>query len=611
LNVVSFRGRLIAFLIATLVLVQGLSAAVGYMVLRNSALERGRQELSNASDAFNRQIEMFSRRVSDDVELLSLDYALRQAIAQHDYNTEFSALRNHGNRIGATRMMLIDLQGHVDADTGNAQRTVEKFPFPDLLDEATALNRGTAVANLDGGVYWIVAVPVLAPVPIAFIVACVPINDKLLDELSALASSPHATALATTGQDGKWAVVAHSGNFALAANEISAQSAAPKTATIATHNGAEYLAMTAPLPAAAHSPPIAAVFTYSLSEVLGAYGSVTTGMAVVILGALLFAVAGAFFIANSFSRPLERLVFTARRIAAGDYNSAEHVGGSDEIGQLSDALAAMSRSISEREEALTGAIDALEGARAEAVRANEAKSQFLANMSHELRTPLNAIVGFGEMMRDQILGPIGAKYADYAADICDSGQHLLQLIAHVLELSAAESGRLQLAHDPVDMGVLVHESIASQRHVARKARVDLTLKTDVTTWPELEGDAVKLKQAFNNLINNAVKYTPAGGRVIVSVELKDAHLRLAVSDTGVGIKPEDLAIVMRPFHTLRSALDARYQGAGLGLSFTKAVIEGHGGSLVLESTVGQGTTAIIDLPVSNSAHEGTLHNRAA
>ena len=604
----SFRSRLIAFLIATLVVVQSLTAIVGYGVMRQDAIGRGKQELSNAVDAFKRQWDVFSRRVTDDVQVLSLDYALRQAIAQHDYETEFSALRNHGNRVGATRMMLVDLDGKVTADTASDAKA-GTFPFGDILDEAALHDKGASVATLDGHVYWIVAVPVKAPVPIAFIVACVPINDALLGDLRALSSTPRAVALATS-ESGHWNVVAKSNDFALDADALPIRATEEKSTEVKKSKGQEFMAMSAQLSSAAQSAPIAVVFTFPLSEVLGAYGSLTKGMLVVMAVALLVALLGALVIAHSVSKPLEKLAATARRIASGDYTPAPKVGGRDEIGQLSDGLNAMSQSISERESALTGAIDGLETARAQAVRANEAKSQFLANMSHELRTPLNAILGFGEMLQHQVLGPLGVpKYADYATDICNSGKSLMTIVSHMLELSAAEAGRLEIAHAPVDSFSLVNDSLAAQRHIAKKAKVDLMLKADFESWPVIEGDAAKLKHAFTNLIHNAIKYTPTGGRVTVAADVTGECLRVAFSDTGVGIAPEDIPIVTRPFHTLRSALDAKYQGAGLGLSFSKAIVEGHGGTLTLDSAVGQGTTVTVELPMGASA-QGNFHKAA-
>jgi signal transduction histidine kinase len=302
-------------------------------------------------------------------------------------------------------------------------------------------------------------------------------------------------------------------------------------------------------------------------------------------------------IVRGVSRPVEILASAARRIAAGDYTAPPKIQQCDEIGHLADALIAMTHSIAERESALKHAVDAAEIARNEAVRANEAKSQFLANMSHELRTPLNAIVGFSEMLERQILGPIGtSRYVDYARDIHGSGDQLLGMVERMLDLAEAESHRLTLAKAPLRPADLLHQSFASLKPLAQKTGVTLSFAHPLDSSPQMEGDATRLRQAFTNLIHNAIKFTPSGGEVCVSSCAESDWLSIRIVDTGIGIAPDLLANVVRPFHRLRSALDGQQQGAGLGLPFAKAVVELHGGKLELISEVGSGTTVMVGLP---------------
>lgn len=164
-----FRNRLALFLMAILVAVQVATGLFAYTYLRHTIIEQGKQELASATSAFMRQLNYLSERVTDGVKVLALDYPLRTAIAQHDQGTELSVLRNHGERIGATRMMLIRLNGTIEVDSVLSHSTGSPFPFGDLLQNATEQNSGTALATLDNSVYWIVVVPVRAPVPIAFI----------------------------------------------------------------------------------------------------------------------------------------------------------------------------------------------------------------------------------------------------------------------------------------------------------------------------------------------------------------------------------------------------------------------------------------------------------
>ena len=224
---------------------------------------------------------------------------------------------------------------------------------------------------------------------------------------------------------------------------------------------------------------------------------------------------------------------------------------------------------------------------------------FLANISHELRTPLNAIIGFGEMMHRQILGPIGLPaYREYAHHIHQSGMHLLSLVEEMLDLSKVEAGKLEIERVATEPGTLLAESLVMLRPTAEAAQVEMIVTGAPSAWPVLGGDPVKLKQVFVNLLGNAIKFTPAGGQVTISGEVADAFLRIRISDTGIGMRAEEIPLVVQPFYRTSSAYDAKHQGAGLGLPFAKAVVELHGGSLAIESRLSLGTTVTITLPAT-------------
>lgn len=247
--------------------------------------------------------------------------------------------------------------------------------------------------------------------------------------------------------------------------------------------------------------------------------------------------------------------------------------------------------------------------RAEA--ANQAKSEFLANMSHELRTPLNAINGFSEIMAGEMFGPLGdARYKGYAADILRSGQHLLSLINDILDMAKIEAGKMTLHYEPVSLTDLCEEAIRLMRGKAEES--GLTLILNAPPLPEIEADYRGLKQVMLNLISNAVKFTPGGGQITVSVERPiQGRIRIAVTDTGIGIAAEDLARLANPFEQVEGQHSKTTQGTGLGLSLTKALIELHHGSMVMESEPGVGTTVSFDIPVSNPDAATVLHARAA
>ena len=227
--------------------------------------------------------------------------------------------------------------------------------------------------------------------------------------------------------------------------------------------------------------------------------------------------------------------------------------------------------------------------------ANQAKSLFLANMSHELRTPLNAIIGFSQLISGQVMGPVGKPaYAEYAGDICRAGEHLLEIISNLLDISKIEAGRTDLNEEILDPGDLVSESMMAVRVQADRKRV--LLRTDIPAMrPMIKGDRLRLRQILINLLSNAVKFTEVG-RVSVSIVPGDEHLSLVVSDTGIGMSPEEVTLALQPFGQVENAIIKKYEGAGLGLPLARRLTELHGGELVITSTKSVGTEVRLQLP---------------
>jgi cell cycle sensor histidine kinase DivJ len=239
---------------------------------------------------------------------------------------------------------------------------------------------------------------------------------------------------------------------------------------------------------------------------------------------------------------------------------------------------------------------ALDAARAEAEAQNRAKSRFLANMSHELRTPLNAVLGFADIMRQRLFGPLPDRYADYAASIHEAGAHLLDLINDVLDVSKIEAQKYQLTPEVLDARDPVAAAMALVRPLADDKGVSLTgvLPPEPLT---VTADRRALKQMALNLLSNAVKFTPPEGSVTVTLGAIGPYLELVVADTGSGIAPEDLKRLGRPFEQAGDG-DQRARGTGLGLSLVRSLAELHGGRLTLDSTLGEGTAATVRLPVA-------------
>jgi signal transduction histidine kinase len=235
--------------------------------------------------------------------------------------------------------------------------------------------------------------------------------------------------------------------------------------------------------------------------------------------------------------------------------------------------------------------------------ASKAKSEFIASMSHELRTPLNAIIGFSEMIRDAMIGPLDARYRGYGADIHSAGRHLQNVINDILDLSKIEGGRLELRDEPVS----IVDMLESCRRIvgAMAGATGVALSLDVPpSLPLIRCDALRFRQILLNLMSNAVKFTPSGGSATVSAAIEDDFAVITVADTGIGMREEDIAIALEPFRQVSNGGDAftrRFAGTGLGLPLAKTLVELHGGTLAIESAPRRGTKVSIRLPLEPAA----------
>jgi signal transduction histidine kinase len=409
------------------------------------------------------------------------------------------------------------------------------------------------------------------------------------------------------------------------------------------------------------------------------------------IGAILFSIGIAIFLASQMIRPIAAASYTAKRIAEGKLDVEVRAEGNDELGQLLGSMAIMrdnirnmmQREIDARRSAQTRLVNAIESsaegvvlvdAEGQILRANSqmikffpeleeafsegaqlpgvldrvltqrthsmhltdgrwlrlsrsdtadhgfviicsditalkeretilqaaSKSQFLANMSHELRTPLNAVIGFSEIIRDAVMGPVSARYQEYARDICSSGEHLLSVINDTLDLSKIEVGQLEIYEEVVEISDVIASChrIIRERVQKNQLTLEIAVQQDI---PSVRADQRRLKQVFLNLLSNAVKFTPENGRITVTAELLPTNeIKFTVSDTGIGMRPEDVATALEPFMQVDGELNRRYEGTGLGLPLVQRLIDLHGGQMAIETALGAGTTIAVTLPAERS-----------
>lgn len=429
-----FRTRLALFLVVTLAAVQVLTAILVYEVTRRALIAEGERQLVAASRAFVEQLDDISQRVAASVQVLALDYALRAAIAERDRETVLSALRNHGRRVGAARMMQLGLDGTVEADTAADAPAPRSFPFTDLVENAQT-HEAAAVVALDGRAYWMVVVPVYAPQPIALIAAGIPIDDALVARLQRSSALPKEIELAAQAGDGTWTVVARAGDrVALTVPVLGTGGALPQAPQLVELDGREYVALAERLEASRDSAPLVALLAYSLDEALRPYRGVATAWAALLALGLGAGLVGAVLIARGVSRPIEALAETARRIEGGDYRPPPPISPRGEIGQLAAAFANMAQAIGEREERISfqAAHDTVTGLQ-NRVAAEAAISQDLAARSPARGALL--MIGIGRL--PEIVKTMGHALSDQLTR--DAGQRVRALAGDRIAARAADA----------------------------------------------------------------------------------------------------------------------------------------------------------------------------
>lgn len=233
----------------------------------------------------------------------------------------------------------------------------------------------------------------------------------------------------------------------------------------------------------------------------------------------------------------------------------------------------------------------------ESQRANEAKSTFLANMSHELRTPLNAVIGFSEVIKQGLYGPVGSpQYVQYADDIHQSGRHLLDVINDLLDISKVESGAMELEISQIILPALIEDCVRMTRQKSISGRVNVVVEA-ADDLPPIEADEFRLRQVLLNLLSNALKFTEPGGSVVINARHFGDRICLNVIDTGIGMAPEDIPRALSPFSQVDNGLSRKFEGTGLGLPISRSLVELHGGSLRIDSRPKVGTTIAVELPL--------------
>jgi signal transduction histidine kinase len=318
-------------------------------------------------------------------------------------------------------------------------------------------------------------------------------------------------------------------------------------------------------------------------------------------------------LARRLARPVSRMRTAAARIGAGAYDERIELDRRDELGGLADELNRMAASlqasvggleqkVEERTRRLQQALVELSQKGSQLEVASRHKSEFLANMSHELRTPLNAIIGFSQVLRQRLFGPLNAKQEEYLDDILASGNHLLDLINDVLDLAKVEAGQIELDVATFSLREALERGVVMVRERATKDGVELSLELAVDV-DLVDGDERRVRQVVFNLLSNAVKFTPRGGSVVVASARENGQVLVSVTDTGPGIAADDQERIFEEFQQTDVGVQQR-EGTGLGLALSKRFVELHRGRIWVESQVGHGSRFVFTLPIEKAGRNG-------
>lgn len=367
-----------------------------------------------------------------------------------------------------------------------------------------------------------------------------------------------------------------------------------------TRGGEEFLVQVLPLPNETSCQTChfdgqarrgAVLVSNSMASVTSAIHDDKVRMAEVFIGGLLtLLVVLGLSLRATVLRPLRKMVGVIHNIAEGDLNERVKVESHDEVGNLADNFNKMTGN-------LQASQNNLRQVNLHLLEANRLKSEFLSVMSHELRTPLNAIIGFSEVLKDEGDGNITDRQEKYLVNIETSGRHLMQLINDILDLARVGSDSMELTREDVSIPQMMEDIRKLGHPFAAQRRIWLEVRAS-DPLPLVDAEAAKIKRVLYNLVSNGIKFTPEGGRVILEAHPLENMVEISVTDTGIGISPEDQKKIFAEFQQLDSTHSRRFEGTGVGLALSKKLVEQHGGRISVESELGKGSRFSFTLPMT-------------
>lgn len=577
----NFQTRLVVFYWLLFVGVQCLTLAAIYWFCRHNMLDQAGQNLVYAEHIFNRQLTAHGEKIADETGILVADFGFRSAVSDGDRETVASALENLTYRGRGKRGFFIDMRGQILADTAGREQG-RPFMFQTAIATADATGRSVVFGMLDGEFCELAVVPVLAPLPIGWVGIATPVDRRLVNSFKHLVGNPPDISLISLA-DGQIQVLTSS--LAKVSPALFRQTGFPaetglQRPTLIATDDADYMVLVRPLAAANAEQPIVAVLQIDVAEALRPYAILIYTVVGLMIFSLLAALIGGYLLARNITQPLRALTRASRQMMNGRFDPPLPVGRNDELGSLARTFRMAGRIAAE--------MDTLQAR-------DQQRRELVASVSHDLRSPLASLHGYLETMQHKAEQLPAAERERFLEIAVRQSAKVGKLAQELFELARLECDGVSIQPEIFNIQELIQD--VAQKFQIAAATAGVALQTDFgAQLLQVNADIAMLERVLTNLVDNALRHTPAGGRVrLLAAGPTAERVLIGVEDTGTGIAPEQLARLFDRHSPLRG----QGQRGGLGLLIVARMLALHGSRIQVVSQPGQGSTFSFELPAAD------------
>jgi len=581
----NFQNRIALFFAGLFMAIQTLTIVSVYQVSRDNLIRQLAQNLMYAEQVFQRLLLERGERIAGETRILVADFGFRSTLGSSDAKTIASALENLALRIRAQRAFFIDLTGKIVADTQNSLQD-SGFVFPDALAEAENSGKAVVFGVLDGKLYEWAIVPVLAPLSIGWVAIAQQVDQRRVEQFKQLSPLPLEISMVELSA-GQSRILTSSlpekMQGRLTQQLLNADFVQNRPEAAMASGEFDYISRIQRLPSAALDPTIVAVLQIDFNRAQAPYWPLFNATAGLMLLGLLVALAGSVLIARNVSRPVRALAGATERMLQGDVNTQIPVNSDDEFGRLAETF--------NRAAVLAAQLSELQ-------MKDRQRREWVATVSHDLRTPLTSLYGFLETMQRKADSLPPQEQQQFLQTALRQTEKVSRLAQELFELAKLECGETGLNPEHFCLAELLQDVSQKFQLAAQQRQIDLTAELR-PELPPADADIGLIERLLTNLIDNALRHTPAGGSIRISVTADQARLWVGVRDSGVGIAPQYLPTLFDWNSPL--SRQARNQGGGFGLLVVDKIARLHGGRIYVDSRLGQGSEFRFDLPIASSS----------